>query len=562
MRRIKEKRQALSNCLPFSAKVVGQGHGFCYRQGTLCILEGNIIRVLDASNPSRNIEIDLSTIIDAIPEPLTSTRDYSLSILNFSDDVAAIHYEKQSRPSNSCIYAISTKKVPIDSGRVLGKVVLNSSYKLFVRHTAEWLYYGTYSAMSSSGRHEWEIRGVPLTNEPQKSKNWPRLVLEGFYGKDLSSTVAFEVRDGYFYAVSNQTSFEVEEIDWTSFYHCIRFPLDYPRREKMEINRKVYRRQHVEGPIHDSWTELTIQFDDATGDAKIVESRREWIGSSSRQLRSFYIADFECNPTSSLDPNGAQDSYMALPENDLFTTVLGPDNKPNYAPVQQRFNPGVHPEITSERNTARTFILARTKLKAYNLSSETFLDLVEDEKCCSNPTTGPCLRLRVGSRRVAPLDWRPPGHDYEPSQSPSAYLGPRGDVVYRHSPIKMWPPPASTCACSKRLHHILNPPLPNGAASYSRYIVGSVDENGLVYMIRPGRPSSPSDANALGVIVMVNFTRGPLSAALPPPPLGNAAVTGGASTGQPFHAARTEEQVPDSSYWQWEPRVCKGGTCC
>ncbi|PVI05276.1 hypothetical protein DM02DRAFT_610875 [Periconia macrospinosa] len=555
MRSIHEKRYAFSNCLPFSARVVGHAHGFCYRQGTLCILEGTTIRVVDVSNPSRNVEIDLSTTINVFREASTSTHDYNLTLLYFNEDVAAIHYERKMRPSQSCIFAINTKKDPGHEKRILGEITLASSYKLFVRHTAEWLYYGTYSAMGSNGHHEWEIRGVSLKNG-QKS----RLVLEGFFGTDLSSTVAFEVRDGFFYAVSNQTSFEVEEIDWTSFYHCIRFPLNYRERGDMEINRKVYRRQHMEGPIHDSWTELTIQFDDATGDAKIVESRREWIGSSSRQLRTFYTVDFDCKPTSTSDSGEDGDSVRQVPENDIFTSVLDHRNKPNWAPEQQRLSPTFHSELTPECGTARTFILARTKLKAYNLSSNSFLDLVEDDRCCNNPIAGPCLRIRVGSRRLAPLDWRAPGHGYIPSQSPGNYLGPKGDVVYRHSSIKMWPPPASTCKCSQRLHSILNPPLPNtsvSSSSYNRYIVGSVDEYGLVYMLRPGRPSGPSDENALGVVVMVSFTRD--SSLASPRSMVDGSVTAGSGH---HHERRAEKDEHDPFYWQWQPRVCKNGVCC
>ena len=65
----------------------------------------------------------------------------------------------------------------------------------------------------------------------------------------------------------------------------------------MAINKKLYRRQNKKGSIHDLWTVLAIQFDDAIGEAKIVESRCEWKGNSSRKLRTFYITGVDFEPT-------------------------------------------------------------------------------------------------------------------------------------------------------------------------------------------------------------------------------------------------------------------------
>jgi hypothetical protein len=38
-------------------------------------------------------------------------------------------------------------------------------------------------------------------------------------GSEIGSTIWFEFYKGFFYALSEQTSFEVEDINWTSFYH-------------------------------------------------------------------------------------------------------------------------------------------------------------------------------------------------------------------------------------------------------------------------------------------------------------------------------------------------------
>jgi hypothetical protein len=151
----------------------------------------------------------------------------------------------------------------------------------------------------------------------------------------------------------------------------------------------------------------------------------------------------------------------------------------------------------------------------------------------------------VGSRRAAPLDWESPGYEYVPSTEPARYFETRNTSVYRHSPIKMWPPPASMCSCSERLHNILKPPLSNGAA-YRHRVTGRLDEYGLVYMLQP---EIPSYKDAEGVIIMVSFHR----ASLASPAEDTASIA---------HVSQTERSC-DPSYWQWQgkPRNCRENKC-
>ncbi|KAF2181982.1 hypothetical protein K469DRAFT_587577 [Zopfia rhizophila CBS 207.26] len=516
-----DRREAFSNAYPFSARIAGHGSAFTYRQGVLCILHGNIIRFSDVHSSSGFSELDLSTIISSLPVSPSgsSNNEPKISLLHYSDDIIAVHYERKGRPNNSRILAISTREHPPKGKRVIKDIPLESSYKLFSRHTASYLYYGTYTGMGDHGHHEWEIQGVSLDEAHSLSKRSRPLQLEEFFGTDIGSTIAFEIHNGYFYALSNQTSFDVEELDWTSFYHCIRFPLERPVSEALDINTRIYRRQHSEGPIHDSWTDLTLQVDECTNKLVIVESRREWQNGSSRQLRTFYTSEIKFAPEgSSSTPSddrspaaGAADAPL-LPADDLLTTLVDSSNNPHYAPPQPRYARHTHPEFGPQGGNTRSFILARTKFRAYNFSCSSFIDLVEDERCCanpSNPLAGPCLRLRIGSRRPAPRvpeEWSM--HDkvtLAREQSISAPLL-EGDESYRYSQIKMWPPPASTCPCSEKLHRILNPKLPSGF-SHNKTITGVVDERSFVYMIRPGKSYSGGDDNALGTIVVVSFNR-------------------------------------------------------
>ncbi|KAF2798289.1 hypothetical protein K505DRAFT_321996 [Melanomma pulvis-pyrius CBS 109.77] len=358
--------------------------------------------------------------------------------------------------------------------------------------------------MGSHSHHEWEIRGVSLDEESPSLACPQPLQLEEFFGTDIGSTIAFQIHAGYFYAVSNQTSFDVEELDWTSFYHCIRFPLDQPFKAALEVNKRVYRRQHKEGPIHDSWTDLTIQINEATDKPMIVESRREWQNGSSRQLRTFYIS--ELKTIEDEDEPTTPDEVPSLPQDDILADLVDSSNNPNYAPPKPRHTWEFHPEFPpgSETNS-RSFILARTKFRAYNYACSSFLDLVEDEKCCSNAATGPCLRIRIGSRRVAPQGWTASNVLPLTSKHKTNFPVVENDPEYRHSRIKMWPPPASKCACAKRLHGILNPELEKGDGR-NRVVTGVVDERSLVYMVRAAKAYNTAEESGKGVIVLVNFS--------------------------------------------------------
>lgn len=496
---------------------------------------------MDIHAQAEGVTIDLSMVTNSIPGYSSSSTEARASLLYYNEDIVTIHWEVQDRPNSDYILSVDTKFNTQNKSRLIRYVIPGSTHKLFARHSSKYLYYGTYSSVGSQGHYEWEIQGVSLGRENNQLPCNNPLQLHGFFGTDIGSTIAFEIHKGYFYAVSNQTSFEVEEIDWTSFYHCMRFPIDNPNQDTLESNKKLWRRQHDEGVIHDSWTDLSLQIDESKDALMIIEARREYQKSCGRQVRTYYISEFVSgfdSPASSTDgsPRLEATTGPMLPWGDAYVQTLDSTNNPNYAPAEPRYNWNFHPEIPEGSHPGRSFILARTKLRAYNYSSSSFLDLVEDDRCCNDPLTS-CLRLRIGSRRVAPLDWMTFEDKIPQLLSPPALPN---DVAYRHSLIRMWPPPASRCRCSKRLHQILNPPLPGGPA-YSKTIMGSMDERSLVYMIRPGRSYNPSEDNALGIIVMVNFDRGPV------PP--------GASKD------RSQEHAQNETEWHWVPGACKSGTC-
>jgi hypothetical protein len=475
----------------------------------------------------------------------------NLSLMYYDEDILSILYEKSGRPNDSRILAIRTDPNVTNERRLMKVVAPASTTRLFVRHTGRYLYYGTYSAMGDHGHHEWEIESLSLDAKYPLPRDRRPVQLSAFYGTDIGFNVAFEIHNGFFYAISNQTSFDVEELDWTSFYHCVRFPLDEPVEHALQVNNRVYRRQHAEGPIHDSWTNLTMQVDEATNKPVVVESRREWLNGSSQQLRTFYISDLEVFHTLAseapdeheLIATGSSSSAPEMPADTVYARIVDDTNNPNYAPVQPRCNRNFHEEYGPGSRSSRPFAFTKTKFRAYNYSSSTFLDLVEDDRCCNDPIGGRCLRLRVGARRVAPRGWIPPDSvTSSKGKSASPYVIEEDPVRYRHSNIKLWPPPAAKCACSAKLHKILNPPLAAGSMC-NRAITGAADERSLVYMVKPVTSYTSEDKDPIGTVVVIKF---------------NQEETGQATTGSAGEESTCHD---DPLRWRWVSGACRKSEC-
>ena len=470
----------------------------------------------------------------------------SYEMMHYNDDILAVHITNEDRDDSFVRFIRTTENLHYTE-RIVGWVSLNfnvNSSKLFVRHTAQYFCIGTHTGEGNDGHRKWLIKCYSQSVDFKKLEDQrllegtDALLIEDFHGNDVGSTVAFEIHGGYFYAVSNQGTYEVEEVDWTSFYHCVRFPLNNPTEEAIQKDTRVYRRQHAEGAIHDSWTDLTLQHDEETNDLFIVESRREWVGASSKQARTFYTSRISfATPAfteSSWDIGSSRNDIalpLPLPDDDILTTVLESSHSANYMPTPKQYSWTRHPEfpaiVSLTAPNPRSFILARTKFRAYNLSCSTFLDLVEDTQCCPNrsPAALPCLRLRIGSRRVAPIaafnSW-----SYENGNTVAKYglSSDKSDgervqfedkTQYRYTPIQMSPPFPSTCPCSARLHRIMNPDIrPNfGIVSGQKTITAICDERSVVYMVKPSSSYSYGSTvtdkvdGGLGTIVLVDFGR-------------------------------------------------------
>jgi hypothetical protein len=474
---------------------------------------------MDLTFRKETIRFDLAAIIrPVLHSKFRSFGDFSTRLLYYADGILSVHAMPNHNSDGSHIFAVNTAENLSDDQRVIESVQIPECSKLFARHNAHYLYYGTHTGVGDDGHHKWEIGGISLHEHfPLPERERP-VLLDRFHGSDIGSTVAFEIHSDYFYAVSNQGTVQVEDLDYTSFYHVVRFPLKSPLEEDAQIDERVFRRNNKSGPIHDSWTDLALQLDERTNETVIVESRREWAEASSRQSRTFYITKMEFKEED--DPEESSDE-LQLPEDDPYIPLLDSSNNPHWKPTPDQHSWSQHPEFSPADPSPRSFILARTKFRAYSYSCTSFVDLVEDDRCCNDPSQPPCLRLRIGSRREL-------GLSFTDMSSSSKGKAPIDDTKptfldtqtqYRHSPIRMWPPRAARCPCSKRLHHMLNAPLaPTTSSSHTRSVTGVLDEQRLVFMIKPGRSYGSGDANTSGRIVVVDFAR-PLTEMGTPPSL-------------------------------------------
>jgi hypothetical protein len=385
-------RHAFQTGPPYSASRVARASQFLYQDGVLCYLADGTIRMLKIHESAQEEQvIDVKNLLARTFALDLDQTHGSVSLLAYNDGVLACLYDPAPNLNNAWLLALNVMSSQPHGVSVLVARELYTTSCLVVRLNNSYLYYGTHTGFSGAHSHrEWVFTGLNLLENTEM----PPKRLNHFVGSDIGREVCFEIHNGHFYALSNLTSFEVEEIDWTSWYHCIRFPLEDP--SAMQRNDMIWRRQHAEGPINDLWTKLSLQVDERTNKMNIVETRREWTGGNSRSQRTFYTQPvaFELGDTTYIT------GCIDLPD-DILTTQLDETNKPNYAPPEYREPQNFHKEV----NQPRDFIVVRTPYQHYYTSLSTSLDIVNDRIPCSSMRWLDRLCLRISSRRqLSPLD--------------------------------------------------------------------------------------------------------------------------------------------------------------
>lgn len=393
--------------------------------------------------------------------------------------------------------------------RILLWTHLASTTKLFVRHNAKYLVLGTHTAIGDDGHHEWLLRrfdlgtSKPLTREP--------LQLRKFCGGDIGSTVCFTIHEDKFYALTNQTSFESEEVDWTSYYHFISFPID-DLNPDIKI-RMIWRRQHLEGPINDAWADIGFQVDCRSGELLVVECRKEWVDGGSRSTRTYYSQPFKRAEYVDLDDG----TRMRAPPDDPSSRNLDEKSQSSYESAHVRISRYVHSEFPragdDEKGNVKEYIRAKTKWNGYDFNKQCFVDLVSEEiRDEGSWKAREGVRVRVVSRHeVSPLVVDEGAHSGAYSGASATkvkkekfMVRPRvknekdielrdGEEKYTSSSIFLWPRDEEDVLMG--LGDIL---CPGGRAGEVNAVLG---DEGIVYL------AGPADASKGGAraLVFVSF---------------------------------------------------------
>ncbi|KFX93471.1 hypothetical protein O988_06811, partial [Pseudogymnoascus sp. VKM F-3808] len=317
LRKWAKKTEALAAAKPYSVAIIGVGQTYLYSKGALWYMHNGTLRLLETrQSPTEELVVDISSLLDKTAFKAQSKVGGSFSFLHYHGGVLACLFRYSHPRRGGWLIALDVKKPAI-----LLSIEVVSTEKLFVRHDGEFLYYGVHVCNDYDSRKRWVLHGYDLKNGKSLGRN---NFLHDLIGAEIGSTICFEVVDGFFYAISNQTTYEVEEVDWTSFYHGRRFPLSNPSEKVLEKteDKCMWRRQHLEGPLDDRWTSLALAIDETTGQLTIVESRKEWLGGRTTGQRTVYKTKVvfptkrpvtENNSSSSHEPSAAPPLPHASP---------------------------------------------------------------------------------------------------------------------------------------------------------------------------------------------------------------------------------------------------------
>ncbi|PYH48601.1 F-box domain protein [Aspergillus saccharolyticus JOP 1030-1] len=544
--RVFDIREAFATAQPYSASLLAYGSSFLYSGGALTYIYGEEIRILDVHGASRTEQVlNLHRVLSRIIPSCDPEEDtIHIRLLQYHDWNLAFTVEREDLSETWLVAVDMRPKLDCHkTGRLRFLTRLRDTRRLFVRLNSRYLYWGSHSMLSVDGHLQWVVEcadlqtGRPTTRAP--------VVLDNFSGHDMAQTVCFGVYDDHLYAVSTMIGHEAEEIDWTSYYVwlCVS-PTEDTKQSTINFQ---WRRQHREGPVNDTWSDLSLRVDEATKQLMILECRREWINSGSENIRTYYMQSLpspaeikqskqeriqagllrqhrcrlrnNSNSNSNSNSNNAPPRPAVLPDEPL-TRTLDSTNKPRYQPPQKRIRRHYHQEYPPGTDLVkrRDFILARTKYRTYNLSSSTFVDLVTDSASPNHTSRIPTdqLRLRLTSRkRKSPIDTAgdevEPGLLYPPDLhdvvDPTAAADdndnnnkkdqpqpiPHSEERFESLGVHMWPPDDAPAALTQLLS-----PTKRIASSDVR---AAADERSLVYSV--DAPDLGEDGDQ--AILLINF---------------------------------------------------------
>ncbi|EGO61359.1 hypothetical protein NEUTE1DRAFT_77305 [Neurospora tetrasperma FGSC 2508] len=520
LRRLLKRRQSISSVTPYLAAVVGFGEDWIYQNGVLCYIRQGQLRILNLHGSAADeVVVDIRFLLDeAIPES-RKIRNYRLRPLNVSNNiVSCLYYYKKpysnedhfaSFPTTGSLVVFSAQAHKILTARRLVGLEPN---RVVVRNNDETLFIVRRSHYYRGRVVVWNAYNIPAnTWHPATHLRYYPFNFQPF---EIGITQCFEIFNGHIYSLSNYSELEEEEADWVSPYHCLRIPLSFNGMSKLKPDG-LLRRNHLDGPMDHRWTFMKMFKDEATGEIKVVESRKEWIKGSSSTTRTYYTTTIkwpsENDSHSISDSNEGGLDGSNTNGNNFGENSSSPGGQGNSGNESDQSNAEVQPDNgspepgDSESNHQRcdrpprilpprdprdvhpgddsskgpVFLRNKCPILSYHPSCQTFLDLVDDPSP-SNPGKQR-MRIRGGTRhRRRPEeidDWsRCPK-----AKSSSSVAETHFEEVYKmykHEEPISWPPNQdleSPNPALAQLYEILSPP------NYVGEITGDWDERSFVY---------------------------------------------------------------------------------
>jgi hypothetical protein len=477
---------------PYLVAVVAFSEHWMYENGVLCYVRDQKLRILDLHHPgSHEIVVDIAKLLHATVKDYQPRRKCKFQLLYCSHNIVSCVY-KQPRHNDSVERSNWLVAVNPREGRIVAIRPLVSTSRLFVRNNDQFLFYGT-TYEGADGYDRWVIGGFDIragAGTSETANTWLGLLnIPMVIGTDIGATVCFEIFAGYFYGVSNQGNFQDETGDWVSYYSCFRFPLVRKGFEALEAlpREQIWRRNHTEGPIDDRWTFLRIFEDEATGEIKAIESRKEWLAGSNPAKRTYYTTPISFDdPTESAGTRQSLEGTSSLPS--------AAKNRQGTVPRTRLRDPNaVHP---GDDRFTFDVSLSQCPIRSYHPPCHTFIDLVDESDHFNHEDQR--IRLRGGSRHL-----RNPRELARPKCPPAAHGEPgyraallrQIDELYRSESNLFWPPklnPANPDPALAELYAMLSPPGHFGS------LRGSWDERSIVY-------ATGNTAGGLQALIFLSF---------------------------------------------------------
>lgn len=492
--RVHKRRNAFANAQPFVVGVVSIAKSFIYEQGQICYLSGDHIYILDTHLWSQSeCMIGLTAILKdrGLNERSPSATD-GWRLLTYAYGRLACSWEDKT-VSQSWLVIVTLDK---DQNQTI--IPSFSTYRLpyskvVVRLSRDFVCVGKRGAAGRED-HEWEF-WILRAHGPRGTVRRP-VSLGEFQGKELGTTVVFEIFGDYLYGVSTEAPVGAEGIDWISYYHCIRISLTDKARVPEEC--KIWRRDHLEGVLNDSWLQLSLQKDEQDGHNFISEVRKEWPNGDSFNTRIHYKQRLESDEWTCITPNETPQQITSQfrsgsPDCDDPPPPLEPPMKRSRRHVHQEKSPGTSGPPSPE------YILAHTACRFYDASSMSFLDVIKKSVRSSASGSPSHLAVRVVSRNKRHTSFDDNINGKRPFTAMETNYTIDDSEYFSSRPAKMWP--------------LSNPPPAMLSLLDTTSVSGEMnitaDNRNIVYLAKgPGlssRSSLISRPSKLSALVIISF---------------------------------------------------------